>query len=135
MPVKATGWPSISRVFAPILRWLLPADHGLWTSALRVGCKPEAVELAIERGAADLQPPGHLGHLSAVMGDGEANDLALDLLQGADVAGGIDESKPAMRRAPVRLGGHRFRRGRCSKSGCFEVWHVLPRCGKRLDGK
>src|SRR5437763_10044774 len=99
MPVKATGWPSISRVFAPNLRLLSPADHGLWTGVFRLRCKPQAVELAIERGAADLQPPGHLGHLSTVMGDSEANDLAFDLLQGPDVAGGIEERKSPIKSA------------------------------------
>src|SRR5262249_53229548 len=104
MPVKATGWASISRVFAPILRLLLPADNGLWTLALRLRCKPEAVELAIERGAADLESPRHLGHLSTVMGNSEAYDLAFELLQRADVTGGVQECKPAMPGTEVGLG-------------------------------
>src|SRR5215510_16346994 len=114
MPVKATGWPSISRGFAPNLRLLSPADHGLWIGAVRLRREPQAVELAVERGAADLQPPRHLGHLAAVVGDGEANDLAFDLLQGAGLAGGIDEREVGVRRAAGRLGRARFG---CRRSG------------------
>src|SRR5215510_8484089 len=107
MPVKATGWPSISRVFAPNLRLLSPADHGLWISTVRLGCKPQAIELAIERRAADLQPPGYLGHLAAAMGDGEADDLAFDRLQTSDIAGGVDECE-----AGIWYAGGRRSRGR-----------------------
>src|SRR5215831_7885229 len=153
MPVKATGWPSISRVFAPILRPLSPADNGLWTRVLWRCSKPQAVELAVEGGAADLQPPGHLGHLSAVMGDCEAYDLALDLLQGADVPRRVDEREPAIEpafepalgRAPAGLG--RFGWSQMiqmilgTEIRCIESRHGLdlgldlPQCGKRMGRK
>ena len=45
------------------------------------------VELAVERRAADLQPPRHLRHLSAIMRDREADDFVLHLLQRPHFAG------------------------------------------------
>src|SRR5438093_13603049 len=98
MPVKATGWPSISRVFAPILRPLSPIDHGLWRTTFGLGRKPQAVELAIKGRTADLQPPRHFGHLSAIMGDSEAYDFPFDLLQRANVARGVEQRQPGVER-------------------------------------
>ena len=98
MPVKATGWPSNSRVFAPILRALSPVDNGLWRTTFGLGRKPQAVELAIKGRTADLQPPRHFGHLSAIMGNSEAYDLAFDLLQRPNVAGGVEQRELGVER-------------------------------------
>src|SRR3954470_22266453 len=48
---------------------------------------PGFVEFSVEGGPADFEAAGDLGHLSAVMRDGEADDLVLHILQRADVAG------------------------------------------------
>src|SRR6185312_7923915 len=51
----------------------------------------QALELAVERRAADFQPPRHFRHLPVMVGDGEADDLALDLLERAHVPGRVGE--------------------------------------------
>src|SRR6266705_1284280 len=52
-------------------------------SALR---EAEIFELAVERGAADLQSPRDLRHLPAIMRDGEADHLGLEVLERQHVA-------------------------------------------------
>ena len=46
-----------------------------------------------------LQPPRHLGHLSAIMGYSEAYDFAFDLLQRTDVARGVEKRELGVERA------------------------------------
>ena len=46
----------------------------------------ELAELAVEGRAADPQPPRDLGHAAAIMADGEADDVGLDLLERAQIA-------------------------------------------------
>jgi hypothetical protein len=41
----------------------------------------ERIELALERGAPDTQPPRDLGHAAAIMRDGESDGLGFDLLE------------------------------------------------------
>src|SRR3546814_5669281 len=43
-------------------------------------------ELAVKGRAADAQPPGHFGHAPAIMADGQANDVRLDLRHLTDMA-------------------------------------------------
>src|SRR5215813_8168588 len=60
-------------------------------SLIALVVEPERIELAVERRAADAQPPRHLRHLSAIMRDRESDGLGLDLLERAYVAGGVGE--------------------------------------------
>ena len=50
------------------------------------GVDPEVAELAVERRAADAEPPSDFGHAAAIMADGEADDVRLDLLERAQMA-------------------------------------------------
>src|ERR1700722_17837476 len=47
---------------------------------------PDVFHLAVERRAPDAELARHLRHLSTIVGECEANDLGLDLLQRAHVA-------------------------------------------------
>ena len=66
----------------------------------------EMLELAIERRAADPQTARHLGHLAAVVRDGETNRLGLELLERPDMAGGVGQGE-----AVAILGGKSSFRG------------------------
>ena len=60
---------------------MLPGNNGVrivFGQALR---KPERVELAVQRRAADLEAPGDLRHLSAVMRNRKSNDLGFELFK------------------------------------------------------
>src|SRR3954452_4217826 len=59
---------------------------------------PAFVELAIERGAADLQSPRDFGHLAAIMRDREADDLRFHLLQRAHFAVGGEHRETSRHR-------------------------------------
>src|ERR1043166_1316741 len=80
--------------FAPVL----PADHGRRTLLGRVLFgQAKGIELPVKGRAADLEPAGNLGHLPAVVGDGETDDLRLDLLEGADLAQSIKQGQRGRR--------------------------------------
>ena len=49
----------------------------------------ELAELAVESRAADAEPAGDFGHAAAIMADGEADDVGLDLLERAQIAVGL----------------------------------------------
>src|SRR5581483_2872451 len=53
----------------------------------------QRLKLSVEGRAPDLQPPCDFRHLPAIVGDGEADRLAFDLLQRAHVAAAIDEAQ------------------------------------------
>ena len=53
---------------------------------LRRRIDAELAELAVERRAANPEPPRHLGHAAAIMTDGEADDVSLDLFQRPEMA-------------------------------------------------
>src|SRR6185369_11932068 len=52
-------------------------------------------ELAVQRRAPDPQPPRDLGHAAAIMADGEADDVGLDLIQRAQIAVGVEQCDAA----------------------------------------
>src|SRR5665647_1315205 len=74
--VSDTAAPQSVRRLARILR---ATGRGIVVGGL--------VELAVERRAADLQPACDLGHLTAIMRDREADDLALQLFERPHFAG------------------------------------------------
>ena len=45
------------------------------------GVDAEVAELAVKGRAADAEAPGDFGHAAAIMADGEADDVGLDLLE------------------------------------------------------
>ena len=47
---------------------------------------PSVAELAVERRAADAEPARDFGHAAAIMADGEADDVGLDLFERAQMA-------------------------------------------------
>src|SRR5262249_44880824 len=51
----------------------------------------ERIEFAVKRGASDVQPPRDLGHLTAVMADGESDGLGFDLGKRAHVAAPVEQ--------------------------------------------
>src|SRR5262245_16179487 len=55
------------------------------------GIEPERIELAVKRRAPDAQPPRDLGHLPAVMADGEADGLGFDVRKRAHVATPVEQ--------------------------------------------
>src|SRR5450755_1246423 len=55
------------------------------------------VQLAIEGRAADLQAAGDLGHLSAIMRDGKADDLVFQLLQRPQFTAAVQHRERPMR--------------------------------------
>src|SRR5690606_7321898 len=65
---------------------------------------PQVAELAVERRAADAETAGDFGHPPAVVADGEADHVGLDVLERAQVAvGGVEiDPDPVLR----RMGGH-----------------------------
>ncbi len=67
-----------------------------------IGHNSQRVELAVERRAADLQPPGDLRHLPAIMRDREANHLGLDLLERRAPRPGASSSGERRRQARRR---------------------------------
>ena len=50
------------------------------------GVDAELAQLAVERRAADAEAPRDFGHAAAVMADGEADDVGLDLFQRPQMA-------------------------------------------------
>src|SRR5919202_2112298 len=46
----------------------------------------QLAQFAVEGGAADAEAAGDFGHAPAIMADGEADDVGLDLLEAAHVA-------------------------------------------------
>ena len=57
------------------------AAHRADPSRSAGGVDAEFAELAVERRAADPEPPRDFGHAAAIMADGEADEVGLDLLQ------------------------------------------------------
>src|SRR5215210_5828880 len=58
---------------------------------------PEVAQLAVERRPPDPQPPRDFGHPPAIVADGEADDVGLDVLQRAQVAvGGVEHHAHAL---------------------------------------
>src|SRR6516162_4706096 len=55
------------------------------------GIEPERIELAVKRRAPNAQPPRDLGHLPAVMADGEADGLGFDVRKRAHVAAPVEQ--------------------------------------------
>src|SRR5581483_12345338 len=49
-------------------------------------------DLAVKRRAADAEAPGHLAHVAGVDLDGELDQVALDLLQRAQVAALVEDA-------------------------------------------
>ena len=62
------------------------ARPGADSAALGGGVDPEVAELAVERRAADPEAARDFGHAAAIMADGEADDVGLDLLERAQMA-------------------------------------------------
>src|SRR3954463_2233238 len=65
--------------------FVIPAKAGI-ESRLRDLADPELAELAVEGRAADPETARDLGHAAAIMADGEADHVGLDLLERAHVA-------------------------------------------------
>ncbi len=70
-----------------------------------LGVDAELGELAVERRAPDPEPPCDLGHLAAIMADGEADEVAFDLFERAEVAVGLPQRDPLASRKRGRSGG------------------------------
>jgi len=51
----------------------------------------ERIELAVKRRASDVQPPRDLGHLAAVMADGESDGLGFDIGKRARMAAFVEQ--------------------------------------------
>ena len=66
--------------------WRGLRDQALTPRRLGGGVDPEVAELAVERRAADPEAARDFGHAAAVMADGEADDVGLDLLERAQMA-------------------------------------------------
>src|SRR4051794_41906758 len=64
----------------------------------------ELAELTVEGGAADAETAGDFGHAAAIMADGEADDVGLDILEAAHVAVAVVEGDT---RRVVQRGGLR----------------------------
>src|SRR4051794_39893149 len=73
---------------------------------LRGGLDAEVAELAVERRAADAEPASHLRHTSAIVADGEADNVGFDFLERPQMAFARVERharRPADRFVAVRL--------------------------------
>ena len=66
--------------------WRGLRDQALTPRALGGGVDPEVAELAVERRAADPEAARDFGHAAAIMADGEADDVGLDLLERPQMA-------------------------------------------------
>src|SRR5271157_5636704 len=82
------------------------ADHVFGDAAL--------LHLSVKRRPADAEFAGGLGHLSAVVGEGEANGFGFDLFELAHIAAVVDEPK---RMGIARLDGRRSEGGRRRRIG------------------
>src|SRR5215467_14511383 len=51
----------------------------------------ERIEFAVKRGASDVQPPRDLGHLTAVMADGESDGLGFDVRKRAHMTAFVEQ--------------------------------------------
>src|SRR3990167_2996306 len=79
---RVTGPPD----FSPCSTCLITENAQRGQAHSRHVVDPKARELAVERRATDAQPPCNLGHASAIMADGEADDVRLDILERAQIA-------------------------------------------------
>ena len=66
--------------------WRGLRDQALTPRALGGGVDPEVAELAVERRAADPEAARDFGHAAAIMADGEADDVGLDLFERPQMA-------------------------------------------------
>ena len=69
-------------------------DAGLQRRHFRTrdfGIESERIELAVKRRASDVQPPRDLGHLAAVMADGESDGLGFDIGKRARMAAFVEQ--------------------------------------------
>ena len=71
--------------------WRGLRDQALTPRVLGGGVDAELAQLAVERRAADAEAAGDFGHAPAIMADGEADDVGLDLLEAAQMAVGAVE--------------------------------------------
>ena len=81
----------ISRQIGSNFLRVLPGNHGVRiVFGQTLLLEPKRVEFAVKRRTSDLQPPGNLRHLPAVMRYCEPNDLGFEFLERPDLSLSIE---------------------------------------------